>query len=350
MVIVAIWFFSRRKTAKTFRDALYVFYGILSSNIIFWLVLMLFRISKIQHVVYVLLLAIVVAAAIAYFLQSSGSLMLAMIELIALVVLQYVAFMEAKEDFISPGILAFYLLFIGVLLYGLSLVHRSMEHKFGRVFQEWSAFYLLLFSYIFSFQILLPYLWPGESKSSTGAVAMLFIMAVLAIASLVIGVMGSVSNKSVENREIAFFVVFTVLLSLLIWSTSLVSDSNAGYGIYGGGSSVPAPLFYVWIFSNVVFIGIILAVIGYGTWQKIPKIINLGILFFALDIITRYIGFVMDYWGYTSLAIIFISGGLILLAGGYGIERWRKSLISRAKSVIAPLPKASRPTARLARK
>ncbi|MBI2101269.1 hypothetical protein HYT53_01550 [Candidatus Woesearchaeota archaeon] len=312
---------------------------------------MLLRISKLQHAVYVLLLAMVVVAVIAYYFQSSGSLMLAMLELVTLVILQYAAFIEAKEDFISPGFLAFYLLLVGLILYGLSLVHRAMKHKFGRVFQEWSAFYLLLFSYILSFQILLPYLWPSESKSTTGAVAMLFIMAVLAIASLVIGVMGSVSNKSVQNREIGLFVVFVVLLSLLIWATSFVSDSQADYGYYGRGPSVSGPLLYVWIFSNTIFIGIILAIIGYGTWQKIPKIINLGILFFAVDIITRYIGFIMDYWGYTSLAIIFISGGLILLAGGYGIEKWRRSLISKAKSgTIPPSSRTPQSTARYTRK
>ncbi len=55
-------------------------------------------------------------------------------------------------------------------------------------------------------------------------------------------------------------------------------------------------------------------------------------MFFALDIATRYIGFMIDFWGYTSLSILFISGGIILLVGGWLFEKWRRTLIARAKS------------------
>ena len=94
------------------------------------------------------------------------------------------------------------------------------------------------------------------------------------------------------------------------------------------GQKIPMVLWAVWILINIAFIGIILAVIGYGTWQNLPKIINIAIIFFALDIITRYIGFIMDLWGYTSLAVIFITGGVILVFGGWGIEKWRRKLVS----------------------
>ena len=91
----------------------------------------------------------------------------------------------------------------------------------------------------------------------------------------------------------------------------------------------------VWIFANIIFVLVILAVIGYGTITKSSKIINLAIVFFALGVITRYLGFVMDLWGYTSLAIIFITGGIILLVGGWFVEKWRKKLVAQAKTSIA---------------
>ena len=90
-------------------------------------------------------------------------------------------------------------------------------------------------------------------------------------------------------------------------------------------------LWALWIFANIIFILLILGIIGYGTWQKLPKIINLGIGFFALGVITRYIGFVIDLWGYTSLSIIFIAGGIILIAGGWFIEKWRRKLVEKAR-------------------
>jgi hypothetical protein len=102
------------------------------------------------------------------------------------------------------------------------------------------------------------------------------------------------------------------------------------YGL-GGGRSVPFSLWAIWIFDNIIFILLILAVIGYGTRHGSSKIVNLGIAFFALDIITRYLGFVFDFWGYRSLSVLFITGGIILIFGGWLIERWREKLVKRAR-------------------
>jgi len=98
------------------------------------------------------------------------------------------------------------------------------------------------------------------------------------------------------------------------------------------GQSVPLSLWSLWIVFNIIFLGLILAVIGYGTVQKSAKMINLGIIFFSLDIVSRYIGFMMDFWGYTSLSIVFITGGALLLVGGWLIERWRRNLVAKTRS------------------
>jgi len=93
------------------------------------------------------------------------------------------------------------------------------------------------------------------------------------------------------------------------------------------GKNLPTIVWIVWIIINVAFIGFILLVIGYGTLERDKGIINIGIITFALEIITRYIGFIIDFSGYTTLSIIFIMGGIILIFGGWGVERWRRSLI-----------------------
>jgi len=93
---------------------------------------------------------------------------------------------------------------------------------------------------------------------------------------------------------------------------------------------VPAAVWALWIVINLVFVGVILLVIGYGSGLGDGAVINLGIAFFALDVVTRYIGFVIDFWGYTSLSLVFIVGGLLLVYGGYRLERWRRRLIAKA--------------------
>jgi hypothetical protein len=101
-----------------------------------------------------------------------------------------------------------------------------------------------------------------------------------------------------------------------------------GYSYYGEQQSIPFSLWALWIFSNIIFIILILAIIAYGTMNGSQKIVNLGILFFVVDLISRYIGFWVDYYR-SSIAILSIIGGILLLFGGWLIEKWRRNLIGR---------------------
>jgi hypothetical protein len=101
-----------------------------------------------------------------------------------------------------------------------------------------------------------------------------------------------------------------------------------GYGYYGQTTSIPFSLWALWIFSNIIFIILILAIIAYGTMNGSQKIVNLGILFFTIDLISRYIGFWIDYYR-SSIAILSIIGGILLIVGGWLIEKWRKNLIEK---------------------
>lgn len=98
------------------------------------------------------------------------------------------------------------------------------------------------------------------------------------------------------------------------------------------GGSIPPEMWALWISANLLVMGIILGVVSYGTWQKRPELVNLGIGFFALEIITRYIGFVQDRWGPMGLNLIFIALGMALIVGGTYLERWRKKLMSQAST------------------
>lgn len=289
--------------------------------------------TSFQGTAWLLLLAWIGVIAAAYLFDSSASLVIALFEFIIWLVIQFIAFMEAKDDMISPGILAFYFLTAGILLYGLSLFHRSKGYKFARVYQWWTAFYFLLFTYILTFQTLLPLMWPKEAASASNSLVFLLFFGIAASASILIGLVKAVSNKSVQNKEIFAFIAVVVLLGVIIGLTSFVSEDNGDMlsWFLGGRGEVSTALWAMWIFVNITFILAILGIIFYGTWQKLPKIINLGVIFFGLDVITRYVGFIMDLWGYTSLSVIFITGGIVLLAGGYFIEKWRRNLITKTE-------------------
>lgn len=99
---------------------------------------------------------------------------------------------------------------------------------------------------------------------------------------------------------------------------------------YWGNNTLSGTEWAIWIIGNLVLLGMILLTLGHGTRFNNPALVNLGISFFALDIITRYIGFIMDLEGYYFLSILFISGGVLLLVGGWLLEKWRKSLLEKA--------------------
>ncbi len=309
--------------------------------------------------------------------------------------------MALIEKVAQPLALYLFLFLIsGIFFYGLSLWHRVYKSIFAKLFQWWTAFYLLVFAFVLTFQSFIPMVWANEINLSATSIIFLSCFGLLALVVSVSGIFKALNRKTVSGKEILAVIIIVVVLIGLIGLTKIVSivagtcytkscynfkdrdscnsisqklncvwennyckmkSSNyytrvelcdnfmkkecishpecgwrsvSVYSYFWAINSmkeVPFILWAVWIIINIFFILLTLTVIGYGTLEKSSEIINLGIIFFSLDIITRYIGFMMDFWGYTSLAIIFITGGVLLVFGGWLITRWRKKLIAKAK-------------------
>ena len=82
---------------------------------------------------------------------------------------------------------------------------------------------------------------------------------------------------------------------------------------------------YVVVF-NLLLILLIFGLITLGIVNKREAFVNVGIVFFVIDLSTRYIELTVDMLD-TSLA--FIIGGLLLLGVGYGMERARRKLLQQ---------------------
>ena len=274
---------------------------------------------------------------VAYVFSSSSSLVIALSGFLAWIGWQYFALADlfTGADF-AIGVLAIIYLIIGVLLYGLTQIHKSRDHHFASVYRYWTAFYILLLTYILSFQTLLPLLWPEGFNIGVGTLIFLLVLGVIAIVAAIIGIFMSLDAKKLTGKEVVGFLVLLVLYVLLISVASLVS----GHGGFFGGRNIGTGLWMLWIFDNILFIFVILSVIGYGTRYKSTPIINLAISFFVIDIITRYIGFWMDLAGAWSFAVMSIIGGIILIFGGWGIEKWREGLLQKARQLIVEVLEA----------
>lgn len=417
--------------------------------------------TSLQGTAFLILLSWIGVLIASYIFDTAASMVVALVEFVAWMNVQFFAFYEGASYTPTFGLLALTYLFGAVLFYGLSLWHRARNHEFSGLFQWCTSLYVLGFAYLLSFQIVLPNLWPPDADAPISAIVFASVIGLISLATAISG--ASASGDKVARKEIGWFSVALLFLLFLIGSASLVSQTigtcspktcydyrlqvdcekapaeldcnwksnfcveqdcygivnqtacegegctwvenrcernscylyrdqaacesanvprgcewsdDAGrespfgnalggvpigyckdkdpciasmtkescasnnlcswkaysqFGMFGTRTKTPLSLWAVWIFANIVLLVVILGVIFYGTWQRLPKIVNVGVAFFSLDIITRYIGFIMDLRGYISLSLIFITGGIILLFGGWFLERWRRNLVRQAK-------------------
>jgi hypothetical protein len=103
---------------------------------------------------------------------------------------------------------------------------------------------------------------------------------------------------------------------------------NPSYQIWNVSKGLPSILWALWIINNFIFIGFIILVLWYGQRIGSTTIINLGLFAFVLDIISRYIGFLLNFKGYFAFSVLAISGGLLLIIGALVIPKWRKKLLN----------------------
>jgi len=122
-------------------------------------ILSLFLISQIynlpttrQHYAWLLFFAWVLILVTAYLLDSPENLVVSMIVFFPWVILQYLA--SISDSSFGGIIFSFILIFLsaGALLFGLSLLHNSLSHKFTSIYRFWTVFYFLVVFYLLSFQ------------------------------------------------------------------------------------------------------------------------------------------------------------------------------------------------------
>jgi len=309
----------------------FLFLGAILYTLSIFLIAQIFSTSPtFQGTAILLLLSWVGILFTAYIFDSSLNLVLALVQFLIWIALQYIALFEDRlQNIIEPGlgILALIYLAIAILLYGLTQYHKSKNHEFFDVYRFWTALYILLLTYILSFQSLLPIIWP--TGFSLDAVALMFMIGIflVSIIAALVGISMSLNKKTLTGKEVFGFVVTVIIYILLITLASLVSGARVGFS-----RGISPLLLILWLVNNIVFIMVILAVIGYGVHYKSSKIVNLAISFFVLNIITRYIGFIIDLGGQMGFAVLSIIGGVILLFGGWAIEQWREKLIKKTES------------------
>ncbi|MBU7006688.1 DUF2157 domain-containing protein [Phosphitispora fastidiosa] len=123
-----------------------------------------------------------------------------------------------------------------------------------------------------------------------------------------------VHTKSRHNKRIIRENIF------LIMAAALLPVIMVFAGMIGEGVFVAA--------VNILLFACIIAVVVIGYSNREPEWINIGIVFFVLDVIARYFDF---FWDMLPKSLFFMAGGALLLIGGTLLERNRRKVIQGMK-------------------
>jgi len=382
---------------------------------------------------------------IAYFLDSIENVIAGFVIFGMWVIGQYSVLTNSDELGITL-ILLFIL--IGMILYSLKQLHKTFNHRFYRVYTFWTVFYILLGTFLLTFQAILAY---GVIRPRGGLDLFNPFFIFIAIAAVVFfagSISVSLSKNKKDIKEIAAFggiiviLLFSVLLFYLSGNFDLTDQKNGycfqdynsicygfrnadscneiegckwqkadgycdknftveskglcgnieemefcyqitcsepvldnqsncekmkSFGCYWQENGICGPegqetkstrdchtyssleeceaqsncmwrtdygkvklnwfSYILWLLYNLMFVGLIIAVIWYGKEEGQRRIIDLAFLFFIVEIISRYIGFMMNLDGYLAFSVGSIFGGLLLIFGSYYIQKyWRQEV------------------------
>ncbi|MXZ91949.1 MAG: DUF2157 domain-containing protein [Chloroflexi bacterium] len=155
----------------------------------------------------------------------------------------------------------------------------------------------------------------GRGELSFGAVAVEY-WVVVAVSALAIAAMLTVAAWKAAGRDPAQIwweagaVGAMALIAAVMW-----------LGLAFGGQ-------WLWWVFNLVMLAGVLAMIAAGYRWNRAWLVNLAVPIFAITLFTRYFEFGLSLLGQS---VAFIVAGIILLAGGFGLEYLRRRLVARIR-------------------
>ena len=209
------------------------------------------------------------------------------------------------------------LLVIGTLIltaaaiYAIGMLHLRRENLkfYAGPYLIGGALLAIGLTYLLTFDGVFNELQSSRSPALTGPyLALAAIVSGISIAAIVVNVWNSVrSGEKLVSRFAEPGVVALVIGSG--WLIATMPFSSPGPYVIG---------------FNLLLVLLICGSIVLGIVNKREALVNVGIVFFVIDLSTRYIELTVDMLD-TSLA--FIVGGLLLLGIGYAMERGRRRLL-----------------------
>jgi len=251
---------------------------------------------------------------LAYLLRFKSILALALVDLLIWLGMESSFRIAVFTSFGSIAILASLFLMAGIALWALGMMHRGLPilRDIAGPYLMIGMFTALSAGYFLSFDIQRGPFGSGELLwFYRGLMAVCFVSVVISFLS--------------KERPIGLLpeLLSLCVLMALMAGLALVhrTDSGAPYVrvVYEGAGRMPA------LAANVLFFCTVLGIIVLGYLRHHRGYINIGLLFFVLDVIARYFDL---FWRLLPRSLFFIGGGVLLLAGGVVLENKRRKVLA----------------------
>ncbi|MFA6217789.1 MAG: DUF2157 domain-containing protein [Candidatus Omnitrophota bacterium] len=196
--------------------------------------------------------------------------------------------------------------FLGLSIYSVGIVSRRRGYLFPVIYKMFGYLVVFICVYLLAFKALLGE-WT-QTVNNIYLIGSLILTGIIALFLIDAVKCGDFKNKSRRIELTAILAAFAGNLVLLVSPHTLLLNT---------------------IVMNSVLVVFALCNIFLGVELKKHHIFTLGIVIFALFIITRYIDVT---WKLKEKSLFFIAGGLVILFLGTFLEKQRKMIIERMKS------------------
>ena len=207
---------------------------------------------------------------------------------------------------------------LGLGLYGLGRLQGTFRETidYAWAFQIMGTLTVLFTVYLLGFRSVYEGMASAERidpGAPIGLWALLCVFAAIGLMALVV-----VCVKSLSQGRTVKTLSFELLASILV-AAAVFTVLFAPHG-----HEITFPLVF-----NLLLVAAIIGLVVLGYVRAMESFINIGLAFFALDVVTRY--FELS-WDLLDRSIVFIVAGVILLAGGFFLERGRRKVFERMTS------------------
>jgi len=193
----------------------------------------------------------------------------------------------------------------GIALWGIGLMHRdwrslrdiSSPYIFiGSLITFFAGFVLTFDLYVLGFESDLPLIFYGG-------------IFVLFLAGMILRCAPEGKEKGWIPETLGLVILMVIVIYL--FSSPNISPMRARAGLR--------------LFLNALFGLEIFGLIILGFIRRYSIYVNIGLLFFALDVVARYFDL---FWELLPRSLFFVAGGLLLLFGGILLERKRRRILA----------------------